>query len=364
VRQDEAVPAAPRPTVLDADTPALTVDLDSVERNIERMQSACDRRGLAFRPHIKTHKLPEIAHMQLRAGAVGIACQKLGEAEVMAAAGVADIMITFPIIGAGKAARLARLAQAVRLSAVADSPEGVRGLSDALAAEGAEADLLVECDTGFGRTGVQSPEEAADLATLAASLPGLRFAGLMTYPTLAGTAAWIGRARALLEQRGMAVDRVSGGGTPTAYDGLEGGEVTELRAGTYVYGDRSCVANGSVPLETCALLVRATVVSRPTPGRAILDAGSKALTSDPAVGAEVPGYGLVIEHPSAEIYALSEEHGHVDVSRCDKPPAIGDVVSILPNHACVTVNLYDAVLVHRSGEPVGTWPVAARGLVT
>jgi D-serine deaminase-like pyridoxal phosphate-dependent protein len=365
LRQDEPVVTLTSvPALPEADTPALLVDLDRVERNIQRMQDACDRRGLAFRPHIKTHKLPQIAHMQLRAGAVGIACQKLGEAEVMADAGVSDIMLTFPIIGSSKAARLARLAQRVDLSTVADSRVGLDGLSAALAQHGAHAGVLVECDTGFGRTGVQSAEEAAELAELAASLPGLRFAGLMTYPTQAQTAEWIARACAVLAERGLRVDRVSGGGTPTAYDELEGGQVTELRAGTYVYGDRSCVANGTVPLDSCAALVRATVVSRPTAGRAILDAGSKALTSDGAIGADVTGFGFVLEHPQAEIYGLSEEHGHVDVSRCEQPPQIGDVVSILPNHACVTTNLYDSVLVHRSGEQVAVWPVAARGRVT
>jgi|tagenome__1003787_1003787.scaffolds.fasta_scaffold20965492_3 D-serine deaminase-like pyridoxal phosphate-dependent protein len=358
------VTSVPLPAMPEADTPALLVDLDRVERNIERMQSACERRGLAFRPHIKTHKLPQIAHMQLRAGAAGVACQKLGEAEVMADAGVADIMLTFPIIGAVKASRLARLAERVRLSTVADSEVGVRGLSQALAEHGGEVDLLVECDTGFGRTGVQSPDDAADLAELAASLPGLRFAGLMTYPTQAQTAEWIARARAALAERGLQAQRVSGGGTATAFDELEGGEVTELRAGTYVYGDRACVANGTVPLDSCAAVVRATVVSRPTAGRAILDAGSKALTSDPAAGADVAGFGLVIEHPEAEIYRLSEEHGHVDVSRCERPPRIGDVVSVLPNHACVVTNLYDDVVVHRSGVLEGVWPVAARGLVS
>jgi len=346
----------------DLDTPLITVDLDRVESNVRRMQESCDDRGLAFRPHIKTHKLPQIARMQLDAGAVGIACQKVGEAEVMAEAGIADIMITFPIIGESKVRRLAGLAKAVSLSTVADSDAGVHGLSAGLAAEGATAGLLVECDTGFGRTGVQTPEQAAELAQLADGLPGLRFAGLMTYPTLAGTAEWIARARGLIEGRGLAVGRVSGGGTPTAFAGLEGGQVTELRAGTYVYGDRACMANDTVPLEACALLVRATVVSRPTAGRAILDAGSKALTSDPPGGAErLTGYGMLLEHPQAEIYRLSEEHGHVDVSRCPAPPEIGDVVSILPNHACATVNLYDTVLVHRGPTRVEVWPVAARG---
>lgn len=215
--------------VASLDTPVATVDLDAVERNIARMQGYCDEHGLAFRPHIKTHKLPAIAHMQMRAGAVGITCQKLGEAEV---------------------------------------------------------GFLVECDTGFGRTGVQTPQAAADLAELVHALPGLRFDGLMTYPTLPGTGPWLRAAIDEIQARGLPVATVSGGGTPTFFSNHEVPEVTEVRAGTYVYGDRSCIANGSVPLEDCALRVRATVASRPTPERGILDCGSKTLTNDPAEGAD------------------------------------------------------------------------------
>jgi D-serine deaminase-like pyridoxal phosphate-dependent protein len=346
------------------DTPAFVVDLDLVDANIERMQSHCDRAGLAFRPHVKTHKLPAIARMQVAAGAAGIACQKVGEAEVMLEAGLDDIMLSFPVIGDAKAARLGALATAGRISAVADSEQGVVGIAAAAAAAGAEIELLVECDTGFGRTGVQTPQEAAELAELAEGLDGVRFGGLMTYPTLPGTAAWIRAARAALAKRGLEAARVSGGGTPTAFAALEDGEVTELRAGTYVYGDRACIANGSVPLESCAAVVHATVVSRPAPGRAILDAGSKALTNDPVAGTELTGHGLIREHPEAVIHTLSEEHGHVDVSACDPAPAIGDVVTVVPNHACGAANLYDTVVVHRSGEGAETWPVAARGRLT
>ena len=154
------------------DTPVATVDLDAVERNIARMQGYCDEHGLAFRPHIKTHKLPAIAHMQVRAGAVGITCQKLGEAEVMVAAGLRDILLTFPLVGAAKAERLAALAGEADVAVVGDSAAVARGLSPALAAAGAEVGFLVEVDTGFARTGVQTPEEAAELAELADSLPG------------------------------------------------------------------------------------------------------------------------------------------------------------------------------------------------
>jgi D-serine deaminase-like pyridoxal phosphate-dependent protein len=343
------------------ETPVLTADLDAIERNVARMQAYCDEHGVELRPHIKTHKLPELARLQLDAGAIGITCQKLGEAEVMADAGVEDILLSFPLVGEAKAERLAALAERVKMTVVGDSAVVAEGLSAVLARRGVEVDFLVECDTGLGRTGVQSPEEAAELAELVEGLDGLRFAGLMTYPSLPETAAWLQAASKAVESRGLSVERISGGGTPTADRTHELGLVDELRVGTYIYGDCASIVNGSVPLESCALRVVATVVSRPTRERAIIDAGSKTLTSDPAVGAT--GHGLLVEFPEAEVYALNEEHGYVDVSRCDPPPEIGDRVTIVPNHACTTANMHDEIVMHRGGEVVETLPTAARGKV-
>jgi D-serine deaminase-like pyridoxal phosphate-dependent protein len=346
-------------TLDDVDTPALVVDLDAVERNIDRMQARCDELGVAFRPHIKTHKLPALAHRQLERGAVGIACQKLGEAEVMAAAGVRDILLTYPLVGRAKAARFAALASTIRLAAAGDSDVVAHGLSAALIETGATAAFLVECDTGYGRTGVPTPEAAAELGALADALPGLRFAGFMTYPTLPQTGEWLRAAVAAAEARGLTPTWISGGGTPVArWDALEP-PITEVRAGTYVYGDRMCAADGSVARADCALHVRATVVSRPAPGRAILDTGSKSLTSDLPPGLD--GYGELLEYPAARVPRLDEEHGYVDLSACEARPEIGEVVTVLPNHACGTTNLHDEVVAHRAGRVVAVWPVAARG---
>jgi D-serine deaminase-like pyridoxal phosphate-dependent protein len=273
--------------------------------------------------------------MQVDAGAVGITCQKLGEAEVMADGGLDDILLSFPLLGEAKAERLAALARRIRIAVAGDSPEVARGLSAVLACEGLEVPFLVECDTGFRRTGVQSPSEAAELARLVDPLPGLRFGGLMTYPTVPESGPWLRAAREVIEGEGLRVERVSGGGTPGAFRTHEVGEVTEIRCGTYVYGDRTCIADGSVPLEDCAFAIRAMVVSRPTPDRAILDAGSKTLTSDLSKG----------------------------VSRCARLPAVGEVVTLVPNHVCPCVNLHDEVVVHRGGEVVGTWKVGARGRI-
>jgi D-serine deaminase-like pyridoxal phosphate-dependent protein len=326
------------------DTPTLTADLDAVERNIGRMQGYCDEHGIALRPHIKTHKLPELARMQVEAGARGITCQKLGEAEVFADAGFDDILLSFPLIGRQKIDRLRALAERSRICVAVDSEEGAAAL------DGVDVDVLIECDTGFGRTGVQTPEEAARLAGRVE-----RLRGFMTYPTPPGTADWLRRVLDLVGD----VECISVGGTPTASSVHELGIATELRVGTYVYGDRACLANGSVPLEDCALRVVATVVSTPTGERAIVDTGSKALTSDLAEGAT--GYGLLLEYPEAEVYKLNEEHGHVDVSRCEHRPRIGDRVSIVPNHACGAVNMYDEIVLHRAGEIVETLPIHARG---
>lgn len=279
----------------------------------------------------------------------------------MAAAGLTDILVSFPIVGQSKAERLAELARSVRVSVGADSDTVARALSAALDAAGVTVDFLVDCETGFARTGVQSPREAAELARLVDSLPGLRFAGLMTYPTTADAAPRLREMREECERAGLEVRVVSGGGTPTAFQTHEFGEVTELRVGTYVYGDRACVGLGVTALEDCALHVRATVVSRPTAERAIVDAGSKALSSDAVPWTGEAGYGFVREYPEAAIYALSEEHGHVDVSACRRGPEIGETVTILPNHACACVNLHNEVAAHRGGEVVDVWPVAARG---
>ena len=345
-------------------TPYASVDLDAVERNIVRMQGYCDDHGLACRPHIKTHKLPAIAHAQVRAGAVGITCQKVSEAAVMVAAGLQDVMIAYPVLGDDKLERLLGLARWSRISVAADSADVARALSAAVVREHLPAiEFLVECDTGLRRTGVQSPREATELALLLDSLPGVRFGGLMTYPTSSETAAFFRAARVAIEQAGLSVDRLSGGGTATAFLSHALGEVTEVRPGTYVYGDRGCIANGTVAIEDCALRVHATVVSRPTPTRAILDAGSKVLTMDPVEADGMGGYGLVVGRPGAQIDALFEEHARVVLSEDDAPVSVGDVLTVVPNHACGTTNMQNGVLALRSGAPVDWWPIAARGAV-
>jgi D-serine deaminase-like pyridoxal phosphate-dependent protein len=343
------------------DTPALVVDLDAVDRNIARMQRYCDEHGLRLRAHVKTHKIQRIAAMQIQAGAYGLACQKVGEAEMVSPPGV-DLLVTFPLVGATKTRRLAELAHSRTVSVAADSEMVVRGLAEALQWTGAEAGILVDCDTGFGRTGVQTPDAAADLAELVAGLPGVRLEGLFTHPTPA-TADGLLNARRAIEQRGLRVGTVSVGGTAHAFRVHELEDVTELRAGTYVYGDRACIANGTVTIDDCALRIVATVVSRPTRGRAVLDAGSKALTADRAQGCDPDTYGLVVEYPTGRIARLYEEHAVLDLDPSAAGPEVGEQVTVIPNHACGAVNLHDVAEIYRDGARIDTWAIDGRGAV-
>jgi D-serine deaminase-like pyridoxal phosphate-dependent protein len=349
--------------VSELDTPAVTVRLDIVERNIRRVHEHLARHGIANRPHIKTHKIPELGRMQMAAGAVGITCQKLGEVEVFTDAGVADdVLLTFNVVGRAKVERLLAVARRLkRLAVVFDNEVVARGLAEGARAAGAEIPFLIECDTGFGRNGVQTPEAAFDLARTAMKLGGLRFEGLMTFPNREpGTRAFFERALELFKRAGIAVPVVSGGGTPAIFTAQSIPQLTEHRAGTYIYNDRMVVASGTATWDDCAMRVRCTVVSRPTADRAVLDAGTKVFTSDLYT---VTGYGHLLEYPEAKLVNLSEEHGVVDLSSCRRRPEIGEVVEVVPNHCCVVSNMVDEVSGVRGTTVEAVWPVAARGEV-
>ncbi|MBM1173787.1 D-TA family PLP-dependent enzyme [Microvirga arabica] len=342
-------------------TPAVVVDLDVVERNIARVQGLCDAAGVANRPHIKTHKSPVIASMQRDGGARGITCQKIGEAEVMAEAGHDDILVAYNILGEEKLGRLGSLLSRARVTVAADNPTVVAGLPEAAAIAGRELPVVVECDTGRKRAGVETVAEAVALAKDIASRPGLSFAGFMLYPpenAMAETQAFLDAASAGVRELGLEPQIVSSGGTPNllSLGKIEG--VTEHRAGTSVFNDRMMLAAGVAQLQDCALTVYATVVSRAGPERGILDSGSKTLTSDTG-GLE--GHGLILEHPQAKIARFAEEHGFLDLSACNDRPNIGDVVRIIPNHVCVVVNMVDRLVAVRGHDIIGELPVAARG---
>ena len=347
--------------VEDLETPVPVIDLDRVERNLTKMQTYCDRWNLRLRPHIKTHKMPALARRQVELGACGITCQKLGEAEVMVDAGLDDILISYPLIGLAKALRLATLARRARMRVAIDNPLALETAAQAVRMAGHEIGVLVEFDSGSKRTGVISVDQALDLALGVCAAEGVRFDGLMTYPSTATTAEFVAEAKRRFADAGIPIAVVSGGGTPNAWHAHEVTGLTEVRVGTYIYHDRATVAAGAAMLEDCALHLHATVVSRPTEDRAVIDAGSKSLSTDlvaPSVG---PGYGMILGYPDAIIERLNEEHGVIDLSRCGAKPALGERVSIVPNHVCVVSNLHDDVVMTRDGRVIDEWRVAARG---
>lgn len=345
------------------DTPIPVVDLAVAKRNIERLQHFCDIAGVGNRPHIKTHKSIEMARLQVESGAIGITCQKIGEAEVMADAGFDNILVSYNIVGDTKLRRLAALASRTRVTVSCDSnvvADGLshvgRSLSDPLA-------VLVECDTGRRRCGLSTVGDAVALAAHIRSCEGLRFAGLLVHPPDGGSALtgdFVSEVMVRCGESGLTVETVSSGGTPNIVD-IGRARETEFRSGTSIYNDRQMVNAGAADWADCALYVYATVVSRPDSNRMLIDAGSKSLTSDLA---GFDDFGMLVDYPRTRIYKLAEEHGFVDISRCIEPPAIGEVVRVLPNHVCPVSNLFDRVLVLGDAMKLRKMSIDARGKVS
>ncbi len=357
----------------DLETPSVLVDLDVLERNIARMAEAARRCGVRLRPHGKTHKVPEVGRMQIEAGAAGVCLAKASEAEVFADAGFDDVFLAYPVVGADKARRLLALADRLRLRVGADSVDGARTLSEVFHRAGCRLDILLKVDVGSRRVGVL-PQDALETARRIADLPGLRLRGVFTHsgagyhaPTPEGVAEagrhegqTMATVAESLRQGGLPVEEVSVGSTPTALSAMAVKGVTECRPGTYVYQDASQVSLGTCALEDCALTVLATVISTPAPDRAVVDAGSKTLSSDP-LRPEAGGHGWILGRQS-RVQRLSEEHGVVDVVPGEFF-RVGERVRLLPNHACVVSNLHDRVLAVRGGRVEAEWAVAARGRV-
>lgn len=356
-------------------TPALTVDLDILERNLERMAKSCRDQGVGLRPHTKTHKTPEVARMQIERGAVGLTVAKVGEAEVMAQAGLDEILVAFPIFGREKLLRLASLARERKVLVSLDDERTARELSSVASEKGASVGVLVEFDVGFHRCGLQPGPGCVELARKIEKLPGLKFRGLMTYfgnvwgaeaerrREAQQVAAEVARALEAFEQARMPVEIVSGGSTPSAEFAHLVPGLTEIRPGTYVYNDLNTYYQDACRLEDCAARVVATVVSTAVPGRAIIDAGSKTLSSDGLKAGPQAGYGLVAEAPDAPLIKLNEEHGHLDITGSNHRFEVGEVVTVIPNHVCTCVNMHDEVFLLRDRQVVGCWRVAARGKV-
>ncbi len=289
------------------ETPCVLIDEDVVDRNIAEAQARFDRLGIALRPHIKTHKLVRFARKQLAKGAVGITCQKTSEAAAFVEAGCNDVLITFNILGQDKLARLRCISERARLTVVSDNETVVRGLSEAFEHQAAPLRVLVECDTGLGRCGVQTPAEAAILGKLISDSPGLHFAGLMTYPPPGAherVECFMREAKASCLQIIGHCDVISSGGTPSMKSMPGDTVVTEYRPGTYIYNDRSLIERGACTSDDCALVVAATIVSRPTPDRAIIDAGSKTLSSD-LLGLSAMAFWRTTQKPRLQVSVRS-----------------------------------------------------------
>jgi len=355
-------------------TPHLLVDAAVVRRNLARLADYCTQHRIGLRPHTKTHKSQRLGSMQMELGAVGLTVAKVGEAETMADV-CDDLLLAYPAVDPARCERLAELAEHVTVRVAIDSAFAINALGEAARSEATTLGILVDLDVGFGRTGVQTIEQSLEMAQLADQTDGLRLDGLFIYPghigsppseqiaALAAVSAKTGAAIELWKQHGLNTGIVSGGSTPTALQSHLVPQVTEIRPGTYIYNDLNTTYRGYCTLDDCAARIVCTVVSDAVPGKVVIDAGSKTLTSDRNAAGEQHGYGLVVEYPRAKIVRLSEEHGEIDIRDCDRPPVVGARVSVIPNHICPCVNLQDQVW-WKDGEIVEAITVDARGMLT
>ncbi|MDR6550497.1 alanine racemase [Paenibacillus qinlingensis] len=362
----------------DMDTPAIVIDLDRLDANLQSTAELAAKAGVRLRPHTKTHKSIWIAQEQLRHGASGITVAKLGEAEVMAAGGIDDILIAYPLVGRLKLERLGRLLQQqTQVSVSVDSYEVAKGLSDLGEHLQLRVPLYLDVNSGLNRCGKEPGEETAALAVQIAKLPGIRLSALMTHAGQAYSKSRaddclevaLAEAEALLESQrvlrrlGVDVPDISVGSTPTSkfIGALAGLGVTEMRPGAYVFGDGSQLYTGLIGEEACAMRIYATVVSTPRQGTVIIDAGSKTLSNDSS--AHRKGYGFIPENPAIFVERLNEEHGILSVPD-GTDLQIGDIVEIIPNHCCAVTNLHDRLLGVRGGQLERILTVDARGKVT
>src|SRR5262245_43886299 len=366
-------PAAIGAHVSDVDTPALLIDLDALERNIRRMQERVTQ--VRLRPHSKTHKSTTIANMQIAAGAVGVCCQKVSEAEIMVDGGVRDVLISNEVAGTAKVERVAALARRAKVAVCVDDAGNVAALAAAAEKFGATLDVLVELNVGGNRCGVETAEDVARLAAAIRSHPSLRFAGLQAYHgaaqhlrgfeerrgAIAGAVKKANEAVSLLRRNGLACDVVTGAGTGTFEFELASGVYTELQVGSYVfmdvdYGRNTDRAGQPVSDFENALFVWTTVMSTPIPTRAVVDAGLKALSVDSGM----PG---VAGHEAVTYAAASDEHGRLAIASNHAPFVLGDKIRLIPGHCDPTVNLHDWFVGIRNERVECLWPVSARGAV-
>src|SRR5882672_4741708 len=357
----------------EVDTPALVLDLDALEGNLLRMADAVRQGGVRLRPHAKSHKCAEIARRQVAAGAVGVCSQKVSEAEALVAGGVADVLVTNEIVGKRKLARLAQLAREAKVGVLADDGGNVADLDAAAREEGVRLDVLVEIDVGADRCGIAPGEPALALARRISACGSLRFAGLHAYhgsaqhvrdpgerrAAIAAAAEKARRTKTLIENAGIACETVTGAGTGTFLLESASRVFNEIQPGSYVFMDADYNRNvweEGWPRFEQSLFVLATVMSAPSPGHAVLDAGLKASSVD-------SGLPQVHQRPGVEYVRASDEHGVLKIAAGAKAPSLGEKLLLVPGHCDPTVNLYDWLVCVRRGRVEALWPVTARGAV-
>lgn len=350
--------------IAELDTPALIIDLDIFERNLQRVADYAKQHHLRLRPHTKTHKSPEVARRQLELGAAGLTVAKIGEAEVlMDKLPPTDMLVAFPVFGVRKLERLKGLAAKTPVTVALDSLAAAREL------EGVDASILIEIDVGLGRVGV-TPAEALDLAREARKIPGLRFRGITFYPghikdqnaeALTRLSEDMSRTVESFRKAGLSPELVSGGSTPTLFHSHEIDGLNEIRPGTYVFNDLNTIASGACVLADCAASVLVTVVSTPRANTAIVDGGSKTFSSDRLSGSTDVTFGRVVEVPGTRFHKMNEEHGFFDTAKSEREFHTGEKVRIIPNHVCVAVNLHETVYGVRGEDVERSWKVEGRG---
>jgi D-serine deaminase-like pyridoxal phosphate-dependent protein len=363
----------PMTNLRDLETPAAIVDLDRLERNLDRAAAYATQHGLALRPHVKTHKTAWIAAEQLRRGAAGVTCATTREAEVMSDV-CRDILVAYPPVGRARAARVASLPKEARVIVALDSIAAIEQMERAASDAGRGIGVYVEIDMGMHRVGVKDAAAALELARRVQESSSLTYEGVAFYPghvrepvdaqgaALEKLNATLRETIATLDAGGAKPAAVSGGSTPTMWQSHRLHGVTEIRPGTYVYNDRTTAEIGACASDDCAFTVLATVVSTAVAGQAVIDAGTKSLGREPLRGAEAAGgFGSLLDHPAVTVKGMSEEHGLLDLSRSSWKPRVGDVVRVIPNHVCIVVHLNDTMHGARGELVERSWPVDARG---
>jgi D-serine deaminase-like pyridoxal phosphate-dependent protein len=361
---------------LDIPTPTLVIDKAVALRNIKKLADYSKKHNLGVRPHTKTHKSIFFAKEQVKAGAVGLTVAKVGEAEVMANA-CNDLLLAYPALDPFRTGRIADLAKTHTMRVGLDSAYAADAIAAAAVAAGSTVGILVDLDLGFHRTGVQNPAEALALAQHISKTKGLRFDGVMFFPgnlwgdepkmiqDLAALSVNLDEILLTFRKHGLEAKIVSGGSTPTAWLSHHVAALTETRPGTYIYNDRNCITVNVATIDDCAARIIATVVSNAVPGKVVLDCGTKTLTSDRLIlDPNTAGHGYIVEYPKAKLVRLSEEHGEMDLTGCDRVPKLGERVQVIPNHICPCVNLQPHAYIKHENGSLEKVVVDARGLLS